>query len=182
MALTLTPSRKTLLFNVLVILAIVIGLILIYLQVSNLRRLNEEVEIEEAALNQARIILNRRLEHKANAPEYQAKYNLLSIKIPNKPEEEEILRYMAFLAEEYNLSVNDIRFGSRAVHQEEGYIRMPLVITAEGRYRDLVGLLGHFYQDGRAIRVDNIAITVSSIETVKLRIILTANAFHSISE
>jgi len=183
MALKLTQSHKNLLVYIVAIIAFIIALVLIYLQVVNLRNLREEIEAEEISLEAAIDLLNRRLEHKRNEAEYEIKYEKLSRLIPDLPQEEEILRYFAYLEEEYDLIVSNISFGGRTTNQEEGYIRMPLSITIEGRYRNLIELFDHLHRGGeRAIRIDAISLTVASADTVQLRVSLTANAFHRAGE
>ena len=180
MAFNLTTAQKRIATTALAVIAVIIGLVLIYFQVSNLRLLKDEVENEEAALNHARLVLSQRIEHQINAPLYREKYDWLKLKIPAKPEEEEILRYFDYLSEEYDLIISNINFGGRAINEEGGYVQMPLTIAIEGRYRNLVGFFNHLHRGNRAIRVDSIAITVASAETLQLQINLSANAFHKI--
>ena len=180
MAFKLSSSQRRILMIALAVLSVIVGSVLIYFQATNLSNLREEVESEEIALNEATAVLNRRLEHKRNASVYQQKYDWLKLKIPDKPEEEEILRYFDYLSEEYDLIISNISFGGRGTNQEGGYIQMPLTIAVEGRYRNLVGFFDHLHRGDRAIRIDNITMTVASAETVQLRISLTANAFHKI--
>ncbi len=181
MALNLAPSRKALLITALAVVAVIVGLALIYLQAYSLRGLNAEVENEKIALAQSEAILIKRLEHQKNALVYQENYAKLKLMIPDNPEEEEILRYFAYLAEEYDLSVPEIRFRERVANEEQGYIRMPLEITIEGRYRELVALLDHLNRGERAVRINTIGITLSSGETAQLRIVVSASAFHGIN-
>lgn len=181
MKINLTSSRRTMLFIGLVAGAVVVGMVLAYLQYANLRNLREEVEDEKVALEQAIALRDKRLEHRRNAPQYEAELARLRLYIPDEPEEEEILRYFAFLAEEYTVDFNDIRFGGRIANTAQGFTAMPLSIVIEGRYRDIADLLEHLRVGERAFRIDNLIITVASAETVRLRLTLSANAFFRIN-
>lgn len=182
MALSLTLSRKTLLIIALAVVAIIVGLFMIFLLASNIRYLKDETEDEKAALNQSEIRLIQSLDYQRNAPLYQEKYDRLKFMIPLNPEEEEILRYFSYLAEEYGLTVSEIRFGDRLPYEEEGYIQMPLTITMEGRYRELVGLLDQVRRGNRAIRINDIVITLLHRETAVIRVVLAASSFHVVSD
>ncbi len=182
MALYLTLSRKSTVVIALAVVAIIVGVAMLFLLASNLRQLKADAEVEEMAINQSRILLNQRLNHQKNAPAYQEKYDKLKLMIPVNPEEEEILRYFAFLAEEYDLRVQEIRFEGRIADEEQGFAQMPLSVTMEGRYRELIGLLNHLHRGDRAIRIDDIGITLSRGETAQIRITLAAVAFFAKSE
>lgn len=183
MAISLKSSNKKILVAAMAVLAALVGITLIYFQFDNLRALREEVNNEELALDQAIALLNQRLDHKRNAPVYEEKYEWLKILVPDNPEEEEILRYFAYLSEEFDLDISEIRFGGRVTGGEGGYNQMPLIINIEGRYRELVGMLDHLRQgNNRAIRIDNIDLTVLDANNGRLQIIFTANAFHRASE
>ena len=180
MKLNLTASHKRIIIIALMVLAIVAGLALIYVQSNNLRQLKVEVEEEELTLNQFRAMLEQRLEHEKNAPIYQKEIAMLHAMMPDKPEEEEILRYFASLAEEYDLRVNQIGFGARVRDEEKGFVRMPLAINIEGRYHQLIELLGHLHHGERAVRIDNLDVSLSGEDSSQLQINISASAFHRI--
>lgn len=170
-------SRKEKIIIIAAAAAVVLGLVLIFLQVSNLRRLNAELEDEEFLLNQSRGNLQRLQEYEANAPFYRDRIAAVNLLLPDQPEEEQILRHFARLAEDYDLTLNEIRFDGR-IDSEEGFIIMPLTVTLEGRYRQLVSFLNALRYGERAIRVDTINIAVAVPEEARLRVNINANAFH----
>ena len=180
MKINLTATHKKIIMVALVILAIVAGLVLIYVQYNNLRQLKIEVEEEELTLNRFKALLEQRLEHEKNAPIYQKEIAMLQVMMPDKPEEEELLRYFAYLAEEYDLRVNQIGFGARVIDEEKGFVQMPLAINLEGRYHQLVNLLGHLRHGERAVRIDNLDVSLSGEDSAQLQINISASAFHRI--
>lgn len=178
MASSLISSRKTTLITVLSVVAIIAGLVMIILQSSNINYLKAEIENEKTALNISEMLLIRRMEHQNNASNYQERQERILLMIPENPEEEEILRYFAYLAEEYGFIVSEIRFGVRIPHQDKGYVEMPLTVSMEGRYRELPGLMEHFHRGQRAIRVLDISIGQFNRETAQIRVNLAASAFY----
>lgn len=175
-------AKKELIVMVLVVLLIVIGLVMIYLQISKINDLRASIEDEELALAEARAVLARRLEYQANEPYYRELARTLELMMPATPQEEEILRYFGFLSEEYDLDLQQISFAERVDNEEQGYIKMPLSISLEGRFKNLIAFLSHLYSLGeRAIRVDSINITLSPRpdSPANLRVTISAVAFHS---
>ena len=153
------------------------------LQFNNLQGLRVQVEDEEMAVNQARALLNRRMEHRDNASEYEERIEVLKVLIPETPQEEQVLRYFDYLAREYDLKVQQISFGGREENEEEGYVRMPLSITIEGRYQHLIDLLDHLYNGERAMRVDTVGISLaeSPEHRANIRVSISASVFYSIN-
>jgi Tfp pilus assembly protein PilO len=178
MASPAAEKRKTSIIIILSVLAIIVGLAMIYLQATNLNSLKTAVEDEKLALAQAEALLNQRLEYQANAPFYREEAARLKQLVPEQPQEEEILRLINLTAEEYDLRIHEIRFENRVPNAESGYITMPLVITVEGSYRSLIELLDHLQWSGRAFRVDQVRIALSGSPQGNIRTVITANVFY----
>ncbi len=183
MASGIFKSRNELAVIVVGALLFLLVIVMAVLQFTNLQGLREQVAEEEMAVNQARALLNRRMEHRENAPEYEERIEVLKVLIPESPQEEQVLRYFDYLAREYDLNVQQISFGGREENEEEGYVRMPLSITIEGRYQHLIDLLDHLYTGDRAVRVDNVGISMaeSPEHRANIRASISASAFYSIN-
>ncbi len=179
-----TKSRKGLVIMILAGLLLLLAIVMTVLQFNNLRELRAAVEEEEMAVMEVRAVLNRRLEHRANAPEYEERIRVIELMIPKTPQEEQILRYFDYLAEEYDLRVQQINFGGRVTNEEQGFVRMPLSVTLEGRFPNMVDLFSHLYRGGRAVRVDDLSISLAPTPTLpaNTRASISANAFHSLNE
>lgn len=175
-------SRQSKILLGLAALSIVIGIVMIFLQVSNLRALKVEVEDEKLALAQAEALLKQRLEYQANAPFYREKARKLQQMIPTQPQEDDLLRLINRTVEEYDLRVHEIRFEARAPNAEQGYVRMPLVITIEGNFRNMIALLDYLQWSERAFRIDEIRIALITSPQSGIRTIIHANAFYRVSE
>jgi Tfp pilus assembly protein PilO len=181
MAASLTESRKTMIIIVISVVAMIIGLAMIFLQVNNLNTLRASVEDEKLALTQAEALLNQRLEYQANAPLYREKAARLKQMIPDQPQEEEILRLINLMVEEYDLRIHEIRFDTMVPDAENGYVRMPLTITIEGSYSSLIDLLDHLQWSGRAFRVDQISIALAGNPQGEIRTVILASAFFTLT-
>ncbi|MFO8192704.1 MAG: type 4a pilus biogenesis protein PilO [Bacillota bacterium] len=184
MAADLKYSRKEVIIIALIGLLIIAGLVLVFLQARSLGELREEVREEEIALDEARALLARRMQYRDKAEQYKWELQTMERLIPAEPEEEELLRYFDRLADEYDMNVQSIRFDTRTSGEEENYVRMPMNIVLEGRYRDLVLLLNHLYNGERAVRVDDLRIALASSpeQPAGIKITMVAEAFHLKSE
>ncbi len=173
--------RKEIVPIIVTALLLILAIVMTVLQFTNLQDLREQVAEEEIAVTEARALLNRRLEHQANAPEYEERIRVLELLVPEAPREDQLLRYFEYLAREYDLNIQQISFGEREENEEAGYVRMPLTITIEGRYQHLINLLDHLYNGDRAVRVDNVGIslTESPEHRANIRVSITASAFYS---
>jgi len=182
MASGLTESRKKVLSILMAVIVIIIVVVLIVMQFNNLRDLRLEVEEERTVLEESKAELSRREGHRENAPVYRERVDLYAQKVPESPREEDILRYFNDLSEEYNYRILSINFGGRVINEEQGYVRMPMTVNMEGRYQDLTGMLDHLRNSGRMVSVDNINISLTPDPPANIRVVISASAFHSISQ
>lgn len=177
-------SRKSIIIIALVALLLILSIVLTILQVKNLQDLRESLEEEKIILAEARDTLERRIAYRENAPEYRERVRVLDLMMPETAQEEQILRYFHYLAEEHELNVQQINFGAGVPNEEQGYVSLPLSVTLEGRFINMIDLFAHLYRGSRAVRVDNISITLAPNPNLpaNIRASITAIAFHSISE
>lgn len=159
-------------------LAILIGLVFLILQINGSKSLRASIEDEKIALAQAEAVLQQRLEYQANAPLYREKAARYKIMMPSQPQEEDILRTVNLLAEEYDLRVQEVRFDTRVLNPENGFVQMPLVISAEGSYSSLIQMLDHLMWGGRAFRVDQVDINLAGTDQSGIRFVLRASVFY----
>lgn len=178
MAGTAQQSFKGNLLIILSAVAILVGLGLLFLQISGANTIRASIEDEKLALAQAEALLQQRLDYQANAPFYREKAARYQAMIPEQPQEEEILRSLRLIAEEYDLNVQEIRFDARVPNEESGFVQMPMVITVEGSYSSLIQLLDHLQWSGRIYRVDQVNISLAGTDQGGIRVVLTASVFY----
>ncbi len=173
--------RKEITILAVAALLLLFALAIAVLQFNNLRDLRALVEEEEMAVMQARATFNQRLEHRENAAEYEERIRVLQLLVPQAPREDQVLSYFDFLSAKYDLDVQQISFGEREENEEAGYTRMPLSITIEGRYQNLADFLAHLYDGERAVRVDNVSISLAETpeERANIRVSISAGTFYS---
>lgn len=174
---TLTEKSKKYLVIVLAVLLVILSAFLIYMQYNTLVDLRAEVEEEELLLNAARARLNRLIEHRNNAPEYEMRLEYARRMIPGEPGEDAMLRYIQRLANDYGLRAVDIRFANRSV--QDDFTTMPMTITIEGSYPDLQRVLRQLRDGNRAVRVDDIRISRAGGAGSQLRVTLSAATFYN---
>ena len=151
---------------------------LIYYQLSTLRDLRAEVEMEELAVMTARANLNRLIDHRDRADEYQRRLDFAVRMIPPEPGEDFLLRFFHRTATNLDMRVVEIRFGGRSEH-EDGYTVMPLSIVLEGDFNNLRSFLRQVYNAERAIRVEDIRLSRAGGAGTTLRITMSATAFYN---
>jgi len=176
-----SPARQLLKNNLLMVIsvaAILIGLGLLLLQTSGANSLRTAIENEKVTLAQSEALLQQRREYQANADLYREKTAKYQVMIPEQPQEEEILRSLRLIAEEYELSVQEIRFDARVANAEIGYVQMPVAITVEGSYSSLIQMLDHLRWSGRIYRVDQVNINLAGETRGAINAVLTANVFY----
>ena len=175
--LTLSEFKSKYLVIVLAVLLVILSAVLIFTQYKTLVNLRAEVEEEEMLLNAAQARLNRLIDHRNNAPEYEMRLEYARRMIPNEPGEDAMLRYFQRLANDYGLRAVNISFDNRS--DQETYTAMPISMTIEGSYPDLQRMLRHLRDGSRAVRVDSISISRSGADDSQLRVTLSAVTFYN---
>ncbi len=173
--------RKEIIILAVAALLLIFAIAITVLQFNSLRNLRASIEEEELAVIQARSTVTRRLEHREKAAEYEEKISFLQQLMPDTPQEEQVLRYIDYLAGEHGLDVQQISFGEREENEDAGYVRMPLSITIEGRFQNIIDLMEHLYNGERAVRVDNISISLAETpdQPANTRVSISASTFYS---
>ncbi len=172
----LSISRTTI-FIALAVLAIVAGSLLIFAQVNAVRGLRAEIEQERSALAQSQAELARLEQLRDSAPFYRDRLDALQRLIPAEPGEDTLLRYIHSLADEFDLRVVEVRFGSRSEAAGNQPVTMPLGLTLEGSYPDLLEALHYLRNGQRALRMDNLRLSKMGA-SAEVRATLSANAFY----
>ncbi|MEW5785527.1 MAG: type 4a pilus biogenesis protein PilO [Bacillota bacterium] len=162
------------------LLAVLLGITLIYLQAASVRRLNLEKQQEQQALVETQAYLNRLQDLRDQAPLYRERLSLFQEMIPGAAGEEALLRHIHELAGDCDLRVIEVRFEER--EQVTPYMIMPLVITLEGRYEGILQILYMFRYGKRTLRVDYLDISSARSAASGNKLTVYANAFYSLGE
>ncbi len=170
----LSRSKIVIIVAAVVLLA---GIILSYLQYNSMRNLQEAVEDEKLALSLAEANLARLINHRDNADEYRHRLGFVRAVIPATAGEDDMLRYLYYLGDLYDIKVTEVRFDTRV--DEEDYTRMPISLTMEGSYSSMQALLDRFHGGERLIRVDSLRLARVGGTGSSIRVSASANAFYS---
>ncbi|MFO7951748.1 MAG: type 4a pilus biogenesis protein PilO [Bacillota bacterium] len=174
----LTGTQRLYLIIALAFLVTALTGVLIYFQHNALTELREEIEEEKAALDAAQATLDRRLEHQQRADKYEERLDYALSKMPAKPEEEELLRYIHRLVGEYDLRAVEISFGDRS-EDDEGFMNMPLTIILEGRYNGIRRLFNDLYGGDRLFRIDSFDLSPAGENGTALQVNISAYTFYN---
>lgn len=152
-----SPGKKILL--VILAIALILGmLVLIYFKVDGIKKSYEVLVAEKTELRRDEELLARLETLRDNEDELMENYNRVLKLMPEKPGEDEMIRYLQAKAETSMLKFVLIEFSPRV--KESGYVGMPVKLSFSGNYGALLELLKLIADGERAIRVD--AVNVGS--------------------
>jgi Tfp pilus assembly protein PilO len=153
-------TGKRILLVVLAIALILGMLVLIYFRIDGIKKVYEALETEKAELGRDMETLALLEALKNGEDELIRKYSRTLKMAPEKPDEDEMIKYLQSKAEAAMLKFLRIEFGPRT--EEKGYIAMPVELSFSGDYKDLLDFLKLIAEGERAIRID--ALNVSSLD------------------
>lgn len=152
----------------------------IFLKLADIGNVAIQAAAENSALEMEKVKLEQ-LEMLTEKDSAIAAYvNTCQKMMPSTPEESILLEYIQNAASEVMANIAQIRFDERA--PGEKYTAMPLNISFEGKYTDLVNLLGKLRNGDRAIRVDGINVALAENNTQTIKAEISGKAFYLGSE
>jgi Tfp pilus assembly protein PilO len=144
-------------------IALILGmLVLIYFRVDGIKKAYENLAAEKAELSRDMETFAFLEALKNGEDELIRKYDRALKMAPEKPDEDEMIKYLQSKAEAAMLKFVRIEFGPR--EEESGYIAMPVELSFTGDYKDLLIFLELIAEGERAIRIDTLS--VSSLDDV----------------
>ncbi|KAB2951314.1 type 4a pilus biogenesis protein PilO [Heliorestis acidaminivorans] len=164
---------------VLALIAIVLFLLtafLFYYQFGQLQVAREAVREEQQQLNQAKVRLQELVAIKANVDIMENNLAYLERRLPFQPRQDDIIKVLHSTAGQSGTHLTNLRFGNEA--SKDGYVEMPLTLSYEGRYHDVIALLQRFDQAERAFRVEEIKLSKGRGDFPELKADITAKAFY----
>jgi Tfp pilus assembly protein PilO len=158
-------------------IVILIGLmgLAVYSQYGKLQDARAAVAAEKQAIAAAQAKLAHLQALKANEVELRAQLAYMEKLIPSEPAEDQLLIYLQSAAKFAGIRLVQVRFQSRVV--TEKYVEMPLTLTFEGRYTELLSLLNTLRNGSRLINVENVRIGQGTDLFPQIRVEITGRAF-----
>lgn len=170
------------------VLAAVLGVValglmvfLVHAQLSALGEVRETVAVEQMKLVQTENRLNFLIGIRAQAPVWETRLAVAERLLPGKPKESWLVDDLQRVADRSNIELLQIRFESR-VETGQGYVEMPVKLAFQGRYQELLALLGNLQNGQRAIRVSEVRVDRGREGLPQIRADITASAFHQEDE
>ncbi len=144
----------------------------------NIRELKLAIKEEESALAEAQVKHMKIAEH-CSDPEALSEYkDSYIIAFPYQYDEEEIKRYFEVLSDEFGLSLLKISCIGKPEQDGERYVKIPLDIKFEGRYRGLLQLLDYLRNSEKAVRVGRVNVTRSEKVPARISASIIVNTYY----
>ena len=144
-------------------------------QAQKLGSLGDEKEKIEADVESAKATVERLEEAKNELKKIEAKIKEFSAKVPVTEDFPAILREVQRLANESG--VRFVSFKTAALVGQSEYAELPLEITVDGYYRDLVDFLWRVNTLTRELKINSIEITEGEKKLPNIKIDVKATAF-----
>jgi Tfp pilus assembly protein PilO len=157
------------------IFALAVMSFLIYGEIAQYRNLAADTIKQESELKQFEQRLSELQTLSRQGSSLMDYVNTCKVLMPDKPDESGLIAYIQGVAGNSSSVLLQIKFNERV--KANNYITMPLTITFEGKYVDLVSFLKGLRGGSRAVRVDGINIANSDPGSTTIRADLTADAF-----
>jgi len=165
-------------FLTVVTVLVVLGLLLLlYQQVRAFRRATARAAEEQLLLDQARARLQVLVQLKSRAAELENQKAVLQARLPADPGEDKLISELQSFADLAGMRFILIRFGER--RPGDGYVEMPFTIMLEGRYHQLLDLLGYLQECDRAIRINELKLGQGQQPLPQLVVTIGASTFFS---
>ena len=150
---------------------------LLYIQIGALRTAWQEVSTEKTSLAKVQSRLQDLLAAREQFDGLQELLNRFDRLVPDQPDESDLLGDLETAADAACTDFNQIRFNNRVT--QKGYMEMPLELTFIGRYQELLNLVDRLQNGPRVIRIDEIKLSKSNQDQLRLKADITASAFYS---
>ena len=166
--------REVLIAVACVVVVALLGLV-IYNQYNNLQDARAAVQEEKEAIARAEARLAHLQNLKENEAELRAQLAYLEGLIPETPSEDGLLNYIQSAANFSGIRFVQVRFQPRTA--QEKYVEMPLTITFEGRFRELLTLLEVLRIGDRIVNVEFVRVGQGQEGFPQIRVEMTGKAF-----
>jgi len=170
-------NSKDILVFALVGVVLLSVVLLLFRQVRALSDVKARVAEEQVLLAQTRAILQKMQEAEKQAEQLENQHMLLDRLLPGEPREDELILQLQLWADLADMQLLQIRFGDRV--KKEGYIEMPVQVTMEGKYHQMLVWLGHAESSERAVRIDEIKVGAARAGPPKMLFTVRASAFYA---
>ncbi len=156
-------------------ISIIIFGVLIYNQYSSLRQLQNQIVIEELALDDAQKNLNIFLDHKANAPKYLRTIEILDAIVPSELCEFRVMHYLDQVLDDYGFVNTSLHCPS--VYRTKGLTGVQILISGNGNYGSVRKLVEILNTGQYIFRIDSIDMRRINGSNYSLRVDVDVSTF-----
>jgi Tfp pilus assembly protein PilO len=149
-------KRGSVLTILVLVVLLVAGLALNWMQWNGYRLAQERLEQEELLLTLTQTRLQKLRELQQQAPQMEADLIVLSSLLPDVPLEDKLLVDFQSGADLSEMGFVQIRFGERV--EKEEFMEMPMNVQFEGAYHELLHFLDYLQVYERAVRIDELRV------------------------
>ena len=150
-------KKKSTLQLLLITLFILVSAVFGYLIVKEsllLKRQNAEIKSIEAIIAEQQVLLQKMKGTELRSAEYEDFLLKLHKMIPDKPEQDKFIVWVYDASESASLKISDVSFGEHVT--EEGYLSIPIQMTVNGGYNNILEFLSSLMYGERLVRVDDV--------------------------
>jgi len=169
-------QKQGLWLTVLLLVLIVAGLVLCFLQLKKFTVAQGQLQEEEDLLAQEETKLSALKLLQQRAGEWEKEQEILLLQLPFTAKEEQFLLDMQAAADLAGMDLLQVRFAERMEREE--YTEMPLEMTLTGTYYQLLDFFAYLEAYERAVRIHELDLDKGSEDT-ELTVILNLSIFSA---
>lgn len=155
---------------------LLVGLIF-YNQVNAIKAARAELAAEQAALVQTSTRLQNLMQLKENSSEFSEKMIQIEKSLPADPQENELINDLNIISGKAGVELVQIRFENRV--PQENFVEMPLKLSFQGSYNNLLNLLVGLQDSPRAMRIEAFKVSKDNQDRFVLRAEISASVFYA---
>ncbi len=144
----------------------------------NLRELKLAIEEEESALTETEASYTKAAEDCSLPDKLQNSTDTYIMRFPERYQKDEILRYFEVLSDEFGLSLIKISCIGKPEMDGDKYVKIPLDVQFDGRYRGLLQLLDYLRNSEKTLRVGRVHITRSEKIPARISTSIIVNTYY----
>ena len=169
-------QRKNIAPILLGVIALLLVCFLIYNQVNTLKSARAELAANRDSLAQAQERLQMLLQLKEKSAELQQQLEQIAQALPDQSEENNpIEKINSFFAQ---AGVDLLQISFKDSVDQKDYIEIPLNLTCQGSFNELLYLINNIQNGIRAIRINSIKLSKNSQDPTSLKADLSVSVFY----
>ena len=143
----------------------------------NLRELRLAIEEEDTVLSETQDRYKQAAEECSSPSKGYELAGTYIISFPDQYQHDEVLRYFEVLSDEFGLSLLKVQRVGKSERAGDKFIKIPLDVHFDGRYRGLLQLLDYLRNSEKTIRIGRVQITRSEKIPARISTSILINSY-----